>query len=143
MTKTYKAKISYGLLVAIFLLFFVPAIFGVINNGINKGFYVLMVILISSYAFILQMFLKTVYKIENSQLEISCGFLYHKKIDISEIKSVKKTNSILSSPAPSFDRIAIAFGKFDEVLISPEDKVAFVKDLIKINPEITNNITET
>jgi hypothetical protein len=142
MTKTYKAKISYGLLVVIFLLFFVPAIFGLINNGIDKEFYVLMAILIPAYAFILHMFLKTEYRIENNQLKIICGFLYNKKINISEIKSIKKTNSLMSSPAPSFDRIEIAFGKFDEVLISPKDKMTFAKNLIKINPEIINKITE-
>lgn len=142
MTRTYKAKISYGLLVVIFLMFFVPLIFGLINNGINKEFYVLIGILIPTYAFILHMFLKTEYKIENSQLKITCGFLFHKKINIFEIKSIKKTSSLMSSPAPSFDRIAIAFGKFDEVIISPKDKMMFAQDLTKINSAIVNNISE-
>lgn len=142
MTKTHKAKISYSLLVIIFLSFFVPPIFGFINNGINKAFYVLMAILIPIYAFVLHLFLKTEYRIENNQLQIICGFLYNKKINISDIKSIKKTNNLMSSPAPSFDRIAIAFGKFDEVLISPKDKLAFANDLTQINPDIINNIPE-
>ena len=58
MSKKYKAKVSYEMLVAIFLLFFIPVIFGIVNNGINKGFYVLIGILIPSYVFILHMFLK-------------------------------------------------------------------------------------
>ena len=51
-------------------------------------------------------------------------------------KKIEKTNSILSSPALSLDRIAIKFNKFDEVYISPKEKQAFVDDLIKINPAI-------
>jgi hypothetical protein len=101
-----------------------------------------MAILIPIYAFVLHLFLKTEYRIENNQLQIICGFLYNKKINISDIKSIKKTNNLMSSPAPSFDRIAIAFGKFDEVLISPKDKLAFANDLTQINPDIINNIPE-
>jgi hypothetical protein len=142
MTKKYKAKVSYGMLITIFLLFFVPLIFGIVNNGINKEFYVLIGILIPTYAFILYMFLNTEYRIENNFLKIKCGFLFNKKIDINKIKRIRKTSSLLSSPAPSFDRIEITYGKFDEIIISPKDKLTLAKDLTIINTAIENNITE-
>ena len=142
MTKKYKAKVSYGMLISIFLLFFVPVIFGIANNGINKVFYILIGILLSSYAFILNMFLTTEYTIENEILRIKCGILFNKKIDINNIKKISRTNSLMSSPAPSFDRIEIKYGKFDEIIISPEDKLNFAKDLTIINSVIENNITE-
>ena len=141
MKKKYETKVSYGMLVAIFLLFFTPVIFGIINNGINKEFYVLIGILIPTYAFILHMFLKTDYRIENNELKIKCGLLFNKIIDINEIKAVNKTNSLMSSPAPSFDRIEIKYGKFDEVIISPKDKITFIEDLTIINSKIENDIT--
>ena len=142
MTKKYKAKVSYGMLIAIFLLFFVPLIFGIANNGIDKAFYVLIGILLPTYAFILNMFLTTEYTIENETLRIKCGILFNKKIDINNIKKISRTNSLMSSPAPSFDRIEIKYGKFDEIIISPEDKLNFAKDLTIINSVIENNITE-
>lgn len=142
MSKKYKAKVSYEMLVAIFLLFFIPVIFGIVNNGINKGFYVLIGILIPSYVFILHMFLKTEYKIENEKLTIKCGIIFNKTIDISKIKKISKTKSLMSSPAPSFDRIELKYGKFDEIIISPKDKISFANHLTQINTEIENNIFE-
>ncbi len=142
MTKKYKAKVSYLLLIVIFALFFTPAILGIIYKGIHKEFYVSIGILISSYLFILIMFLNTDYLIENNELKIKCGFLFHKKINIMEIKSIKKTNSLISSPAPSFDRIEITYGTSDTIIISPKDKVTFTKDLTRINHNIKNHISE-
>ncbi|WP_100615365.1 PH domain-containing protein [Confluentibacter citreus] len=142
MTKKYQAKVSYIMLVVIFLLFFIPLIFGAINNGIHKEFYVLIAILVPSYLFILNIFLGTEYWIDNDVLKIKCGFLYTKSISIHEIKTISKTNSLISSPAPSLDRIEITYAKFDDIIISPKDKVTLAKDLTLINPNIKNHITE-
>ncbi|NOZ45799.1 MAG: PH domain-containing protein [Chlorobi bacterium] len=138
--KKFKSKVSYGMLIAIFLLFFVPEIIGILNNGINDNLFLLNGILISTYAFILHMFLKTDYTIDNKKLKIRCGFIYKSEIEIDKIKSITKTSSILSSPAPSFDRIEIKYGKYDVVIISPKDKIAFAKELTDINPKIENNL---
>lgn len=78
----------------------------------------------------------TRYIIDENQLVVKCMFIVNDKIEISKIKKIEKTNSILSSPALSLDRMAIRYNKFDEVYISPKDKQAFVNDLLKINPEI-------
>lgn len=142
MTKKYDTKISYGLLIFTFLIFFVPVILGTLKNGIENGFYVTIGILIPSYAFILHVFLKTTYIVENKTLKIKCGFLFNKNIPIDSIKGIKKTKNLISSPAPSFDRIEIKYGKFDAIIISPKDKVTFAKDLNLINPTIVNSIRE-
>ena len=78
----------------------------------------------------------TRYIIDENQLIIKCLFIVNNRIDISKIKKIEKTNSILSSPALSLDRIAIKFNKFDEVYISPKEKQSFVNNLLEINPEI-------
>ena len=90
------------------------------------------------------MFLKTEYKIENEKLKIKCGIIFNKTIDISKIKKISKTSSLMSSPAPSFDRIELKYGKFDEIIIiiSPKDKLSFANDLTQINTEIENNIVK-
>ncbi|WP_051007971.1 PH domain-containing protein [Psychroflexus torquis] len=63
-------------------------------------------------------------------------------IGINDIKEITKSNTIISSPAASFDRIEIKYGKFQEMIISPKDKFEFAKYLTKLNPKIKNNITE-
>jgi len=88
------------------------------------------------------MFFKTEYTVEGKKLKIKCGFFTYKPIEIDEIKEITKSNNIISSPAASFDRIEIKYGKFEEIIISPKDKFEFAKYLKSLNPNIKNNITE-
>jgi hypothetical protein len=140
MTKKYPSKVSPGLLLFISLVFFGPLIYTSTDKVPTGkmiafiGFFVLV------YIFILHLFLKTAYIIDNNQLKIKCGFFSFKPIDIHTIKEVSKTKSIMSSPAPSFDRIEIKYGKFDSILISPKDKHHFVKDLMEVNSNIQSKI---
>ena len=94
------------------------------------------------FAFILHLFFNTQYTIDNKKLKIKCGIFSYDPIDIEKIKEISKTNSIRSSPAPSFDRIEIKYGKYKEIIISPKDKKSFVNDLKKVNSNIKNNITK-
>jgi hypothetical protein len=77
------------------------------------------------------MFRTVKYKIEGQYLRI-----WTTKIDIHSIKKVYRTNNPLSSPALSLDRIAIVYNKYDEILISPKDRSAFIAELLSINPAI-------
>ncbi len=142
MTTKYPSKVSYGLLTFIFLVFFTPLIPNLINDGLNTKMFGVIVLLVIVFAFILHMFLKTEYTIDNNKLKIRCGPFPYKPIAIADIKEIHKTSSILSSPAPSFDRIEITYGELNTIIISPKDKLNFSKDLMKINPDIKNNITE-
>lgn len=78
----------------------------------------------------------TKYSIEGNQLTVKCFWIINDRIEISKIRKIEKTNSILSSPALSLDRIAIFYNKFDEVYISPKAKQAFIANLLEINPNI-------
>lgn len=78
----------------------------------------------------------TRYIVDGNLLIVKCMFIVNEKIEINKIRKIEKTNSILSSPALSLDRIAIKYNKFDEVYISPQEKQFFVNELLKINPEI-------
>lgn len=86
--------------------------------------------------FIIHLFLTTIYEIDNNILHIKCSIFYNFNIPITNIKSIKNSKSILSSPATSMDRIEIRYNKYDYVLISPKDKNGFVTALLNINPEI-------
>lgn len=142
MIKRYPSKVSYGLLIFIFLIFYGPFIPDLFNGHISVDMIGLIGFLSLIFAFVLHLFFGTHYTIENNKLKIKCGVFYFKTIKIDEIKEVSKTNNIISSPAPSFDRVEIKYGKFDEIIISPKDKLNFANNLAIINPNIKNNITE-
>lgn len=142
MIKRYRSKVSYGLLIFIFLVFYGPIIPGLIKGELNWSFFRLIALLSLVFAFILLLFLNTQYTIDNKLLKIKCGVFSYKPIDIENIREISKTRSLISSPAPSFDRIEIKYGKLDHIIISPEDKMNFAIDLTKINPNIKNNLAE-
>lgn len=142
MTKKYSSKVSYGLLTVVFIVFFSPLILNLIKSGINLNLTLISIFLIIIFGLITHMFLKTEYTIEENKLKIKCGFFTYKPIEINEIKEITKSSNIISSPAASFDRIEIKYGKFEEMIISPKDKFEFAKYLTNLNPNIKNNITE-
>ena len=139
--KKHPAKISYVLLIFIFIIFFAPLIPIAYENVIDMKVIGTFLFLLILYVFILHMFFKTEYFINDGNLKIRCGFFSYKPIKINEMKKVEKTKSLLSSPAPSFDRIEISYGKFDSIIISPQDKYSFVKDLIAVNPNILDAVS--
>ena len=142
MTKKYSSKVSYGLLTVVFIVFFSPLILNLIKSGINLNLTLISVFVIIIFGLITHMFLKTEYTIEENKLKIKCGFFTYKPIEINEIKEITKSSNIISSPAASFDRIEIKYGKFEEMIISPKNKFEFAKYLTGLNPNIKNNITE-
>ncbi len=88
-------------------------------------------------AFLVYILYSMRYGIQDRFLHIKCGFLYNKKIDIENITKIEKTSSLLSSPAASLtDRIEISYSKFNSVIISPQNRKAFLKDLLAINSSI-------
>jgi hypothetical protein len=142
MTKKYSSKVSYGLLIVVFIVFFSPLILNLIKSGINLNLTLISLFLIIIFGLITHMFLKTEYTIEEKKLKIKCGFFTYKPIKINEIKEITKSSNIISSPAASFDRIEIKYGKFEELIISPKNKFEFAQSLTNLNPKIKNNITE-
>ncbi len=60
-----------------------------------------------------------------------------KKVNIRGIKKIRRTRTLLSSPALSFDRLEITHGRFgDHLVISPVRKQEFIKQLLKENDQI-------
>lgn len=81
-------------------------------------------------------FLYTSYTIDGDVLKIRCGLLFRSRISIAGIRQVSETRSPLSSPATSLDRLEIVYNTYNQVLISPKDKEAFISHLKEINPKI-------
>lgn len=92
--------------------------------------------LVAAIGFILFLSKTTQYIINENQLIVKSTWIVNERIDISKITKVEKSNSILSSPALSLDRLLVRYNKYDEVLISPKEKKEFIDELLKINPTI-------
>ena len=139
--KTFKSKFGYR------ILGFLTVIFGlVIGLMIYKGeqfeaILSVVGIVLSVIVFFLYLNFSTNYTLtDQGTLKIRCGIFYYKEIDISKIKSIVKSNNLISSPAPSLDRIELAYGKFDLIIISPKNQEVFAEELTRINPKIENNL---
>ena len=124
--KIYRSKIDWWLMAIIFVPFAVIFVKGIMDNEIEMIATSLVLVLL-----VLLLLWKIKYKIEGTILTV-----WFTKIEIKSIKKIYKTRNPLSSPALSIDRIAVVYNKYDEVLISPKDKVQFVEDLLKVNPDI-------
>lgn len=77
----------------------------------------------------------TYYRICDGVIKIRCG-PFRSKIKIREIKKIKKVKNPLASPALSFDKLEILYGKYDVVCISPKKEEQFINVLLKDNPQI-------
>ena len=76
------------------------------------------------------------YIITDQTLFIKAGIFANLSIPITNIRKINPSRSWMSSPAASIDRLAIHYGKYDSVLISPKDKQGFIDQLKSINPNI-------
>ena len=87
------------------------------------------------YASILYLMISIKYEINELQLIIhqAMGKII---IDINTIKSIEPTHTIISAPASSLDRLRISYNKYDDVVISPQRKEEFIRQLQTINPNI-------
>ena len=77
-------------------------------------------------ALIVSLMLATYYVVDRGTLIIRSG-PFRFKVPVNQIKSVRATRSLLSSPAMSLDRLLIRYGKKRRIMVSPEDKTGFLK----------------
>jgi hypothetical protein len=87
-------------------------------------------------------FFTTYYEIQENVLLVSM-FFYKTKIKISEIRTIKYSNSMMKTNfyKPGFHHkgIEIVYHKYDDIFISPEKRDQFIAKLLEINPNITIN----
>lgn len=140
--KTFKTKIGYEILSFIIIVFAIIITTAVYKGASKDTLFTLGGILTLVMAVILYLMFSTEYIVTERKLIIKCGFLKKTELNIDDIKSIERSNSILASPSPSLDRIELGYGKFDSVLVSPKDKITFAKVLTEINPNIDNKVTE-
>lgn len=128
--KIFKSKIDWW-----FGLILVYPIFVSITAMI-KGEWIGLLGLVGVVGFILILSKTTQYIINENELIVKSTWIVNERIALSKITKIEKSNSILSSPALSLDRVLVRYNKYDEILISPKERQSFIDELLKINPNI-------
>ncbi|GAB2787420.1 hypothetical protein GCM10027275_35190 [Rhabdobacter roseus] len=101
-----------------------------------QGIWPGLVIILGTSAFIIHTFLSTEYTVDASYLRVRSGIFFNKTIEIASIRKVEETNTLLSSPAMSLDRLEVFYNRFDSVIVSPKEKAAFIRQLQAVNDRI-------
>lgn len=84
------------------------------------------------------LWLSTGYAVRGEELVARAG-PFQWRVPIREIQALRLSSDPISSPALSLDRLEISYrtnGEERLLLVSPADKLAFIKALQKVNPEI-------
>jgi len=129
--KTYPSKIGIGLVIFIGVTILLSSIFMVLHR-VWSGLAVNLLVL----AFITYIFKNTYYSIDETTLQVKCGFLINKSIAISSIYEIRESRNPISAPATSLDRLEIFYNSGNSVLVSPREKMEFVDHLTKLNGQI-------
>ena len=132
-------KTVYPTKVSVTLVLIISLIMGcILVPYAIKNLWIPFTIILILHFLLLFMLANIKYVIIESQLIIdqSLGKWGKEVIDISTIKSIEPTHTILSAPASSLDRLRISYNKYDEVVIFPRRKEEFISQLQSINPQI-------
>jgi len=87
---------------------------------------VIILVGIAVVALLVWLLVGTHYTVDRGTLRIVSG-PFRWKVPVDQITSVEATNSLLSSPALSLDRLRIRYGERRRIMISPADKAGFLE----------------
>ncbi len=96
---------------------------------------VLAVSLLFPVGLLVWMWVTTIYVISGNELRIACGPM-KMTVPIDSISRIRSSHSVVSSPALSLSRLAIQYGRFQEVLISPADRQGFIRAIVERVPHV-------
>ncbi|MFD2727302.1 PH domain-containing protein [Hyunsoonleella rubra] len=135
--KVFKSEISYGFIFGLAVFLFGISYLTSLGSAPSSTIVTVYSINLVTILFLWYVFHSIKYTISEGYLKVVCGFLYRKQISVDTIKSIKKTNSLISSPAASITkRIQISYGTYGTIVISPENRTDFIGMLQKANPLI-------
>ncbi len=129
----YKTKVS----LFIYILFISISVAAIIA-AISSPHWSMWIISLLTIAFLVFSYYQTYYTIdtEKETLQIKAGIGFKKTLSIKEIRKIEDTRTLISAPALSQQRIEIYYAKYDSIVISPENKLAFIACLKKIQPNL-------
>jgi hypothetical protein len=132
MKKTFKSKVDALVLIPVLVVLIGAEVYMIVNN------FIIGVIAIGLLTlFVIYVCVDTLYVVTgDDKLKIKSGFLYNREIYIKSIKKVRPTRDHKASPALSFDRLEISYNRYGRVVVSPNNKTEFIKELKEVNPRI-------
>ena len=131
MKTVYKSKVDKGLLIAIIaivLLSYLPLLF--------EFSWIAHALLVVTAALNSHPVCKKNDTKDNGTQHIKCGIFMSSSFPIDRITKISKTNSCLSAPDLSMDRIEIRFADKKTLVLSPKQRQAFIDHLRSLNPDI-------
>lgn len=92
------------------------------------GILVVAALVLIGAALPLWLFISTKYIVNENELTVQSG-PFKWKINIQEIKEVKKTRNPLSSPALSLNRLLITYENNKQIMVSPKERALFIESI--------------
>ena len=130
--KTYRTRISVGLVAFIIVVILVCCLPGILGEG---GWRMLIAMCITCVpVFYLLYAIK--YTIDGTILRVTVLHIFNDEYDLTQLESVVPTRTILSAPASSLKRIRLDFTGGQTAVISPRNQEDFLAELRKINPKV-------
>lgn len=131
--KRFQPKIGLELVIPLALVLLGTLVLLIYPQPIWPGICIILFV----SAFIVYLFSNTYYEIDQTNLIIHSGFLFHKVIPIGDIKKIEPTVSPLSSPALSLrGRLEVHYGKWDSIIIAPLEKEEFLNEINRLKLEL-------
>ncbi|MDQ3834865.1 MAG: PH domain-containing protein [Actinomycetota bacterium] len=138
----YSSKKDAWLVLTVWIAILLPFLLGIYNLAVptgntQAGGYLLSIGTLTA-ALLLLLTYPLYYEITSSRLIVRSGIM-RSNIPLSSIEEVRPTRNPLSAPAWSLDRLRIDYkkdGRVGFMLVSPEDKTQFMRDLAETVPDL-------
>ncbi len=88
-----------------------------------------------SLAFVVWIYVDTSYRVTSTELHARSGPL-RVTVPLAQIKRIRRSNSLISAPALSLQRLDIQYATGKSVLISPDDEERFFAVLRRVAPQV-------
>jgi len=132
MKKIFKSKVELWILIPLSLILAGAEIFMIMNQNL-LGEIALGLLAV----FVVYICINTFYTVTgDNTLKIKSGFFFNREIYIKSIKKVRPVKDHRAWPALSTDRLEISYNRYGKVIVSPNKKSEFIKELKEINPRI-------
>lgn len=132
----FKSRISVFLVVMMTVIIVMPFV-----TIPEEGFLVTLAAIAPVVLIIVVLFASLRYVIDGNVLYVrSFPFTRGTAYDLTKLKSISPTRSLLSSPALSMKRIKLDFGVGMPLIISPRGQEVFIEEILRVNPNVEVNL---
>lgn len=124
---TYRSAVDWWFYVVVFgvAIATIPTMVPLFASGQPIQVLIAVFTLLLACGLPLWLLASTYYRIDASALIVRSG-PFRWTVPLSEIRSVRPSRSLLSSPALSLDRIRIDYGRGRSLMVSPRDREGFL-----------------